>query len=412
MDKQFLTEYEQIEKEKHDEFRKKVNEGKFGLNDIFPSKEQFHKIQKPIAFRMQTKEFYPQIPFSGSTVTMIFPVKKESFKKVHGFEISDINRLVDFTKETGKVQFVIDWPPTAYEGLDFLDPIFIELKPPTIPVLPGYSTLSKTEELATIDEFEMIENFGFYDLIKSVHSQEAANLDLTIAKKMHDYKIGLITLKSLGLDELAEAQINLMIDDPERAYNNFNVIISFICSPRDNSLRPIFNYDFDYLKTSFGIVEPGKYSFPCEVGKFLMQKLIYYPESLTACQEIIAHYEDYDLIKVFSALNDGIQKTDFDVVNSNVENISEILENVWDDKTVKRRKKYIEFGIPISLAAIGTIAAGPIGTMGGLLAGLGFSVGKELMKTKKGTISDKFAEARVDSSQLNIYDFKKKYKLK
>lgn len=413
MKREYLQDYEETELEWHEKFRKMVIDGKFGLTDIFPPKERFVKITEPIAFGVQPKpELWPQVPFSGSTVIMLYPVRKEFFKRRHGFEVSDINRIVDFIKETGKIQFVIDWPPTAFEGLDFLDPIFSELKPPTHPWVWELLQLPEAQRRQAAIEFDTLAHIHFYEFIKKDYAKESLQDKYFIAKRMHDYRIDYSALKALGLQDLSEQLSNLILDDPPRAVQAFIVIGAFITLPLFNTFRATLNYDLDLITRSKEYMKVQNPTFPYEIGKFLLTKLIHYPESLTACQEIMAHYQEYDLLKMVAALNDGIKRSNFDVVNATRESLSETLENIWNDTTIRKKIEGLRVGIPVSLAALGAIALGPIGAIGGFLGGLGFSVGSAFLEIKAETIGEKVAKALSQSYQVNIYDFKKKYKLK
>ena len=40
--------------------------------------------------------------------------------------------MIDLAKETDRVQFVLSSKPTRYEGLDHLQPIFEEMRPPVV----------------------------------------------------------------------------------------------------------------------------------------------------------------------------------------------------------------------------------------------------------------------------------------
>jgi len=64
------------------------------------------------------------------------------------------------------------------------------------------------------------------------------------------------------------------------------------------------------------------------------------------------HYDAYDLRKVQEALNEGIATNNPDILEKNAEELSEILDNIWNDKTLPRRIKGLEIGIPVSMAAM------------------------------------------------------------
>jgi hypothetical protein len=48
--------------------------------------------------------------------------------------MSDIPRLIDLAKETGRVQFCLESNPTNYIGLSHLEHLFYEMRPPMLSV--------------------------------------------------------------------------------------------------------------------------------------------------------------------------------------------------------------------------------------------------------------------------------------
>lgn len=75
-----------------------------------------------------------------------------------------------------------------------------------------------------------------------------------------------------------------------------------------------------------------------------------------ACNELIDEYAAYDLQKVTESLNQAIVTNHPGIVNKSAKELSEILDNVWNDKTIPRRIEGIKIGIPPSIAAIGGVA--------------------------------------------------------
>jgi len=143
-----------------------------------------------------------------------------------------------------------------------------------------------------------------------------------------------------------------------------------------------------------------------------LKKLTYAPLSMRACYHLIDNYGAYDLQKIQESLNKAIVENHPDILNEKTEELSEILDNVWNDKTVPRRIKGLQIGIPLSMAAIGSVAAGPIGATGGFLAGLGYNVLDKSIDLGTEGLSERLAKLKTRSYQANIYDFKKKYKSK
>jgi hypothetical protein len=111
-------------------------------------------------------------------------------------------------------------------------------------------------------------------------------------------------------------------------------------------------------------------------------------------------------------LNEAILKNEPDIVEKNKSALSEILDNVWNDKAIVNRIKGLRIGFPFSIAALGEIIAGPLGGIGGLLAGLGFEVANRLLEANEDGLDEKISKRFSQSYQVNIYDFKKKYDAK
>ena len=113
-------------------------------------------------------------------------------------------------------------------------------------------------------------------------------------------------------------------------------------------------------------------------------------------------------------MNEAIVANNPDIVNKSAEELSEILDNVWNDKTIPRRIEGLKVGVPVSMAAIGGIVAGLPGAAGsGFLADLGIKVAEKTVEKFFGVkgegLSERISKLRTKSYQANVYDFKKKY---
>lgn len=84
------------------------------------------------------------------------------------------------------------------------------------------------------------------------------------------------------------------------------------------------------------VYQPSSKQFPCEIGKFLIRKLTYAPYGLDACKELMYPYDAHDLQKIQRSLNEGVITNNPDILNKNVSALSEILDNIWNDKTISR----------------------------------------------------------------------------
>lgn len=415
MDREYLEDYEERENEQYSTFLKRLSNGTFNLEkDIYPPANRFTNLQNPLATASDLSgkigDLWTQIPFSGSLILRLSSSPPDLFERDY-FKISEIPTIIDFIKSTGRLQVTLEEYPTHYEGLDYLDQIFEELNPPMIsgPPVTSYGSLDEIKKAQEC--YLSISEIAFSKLLTKVIGTKwgywtAAKTYAEAAEKIYIY----LKLKHPILAETIE---NLMVDDPPRAFIMFHVCQNFVVTPNIRLGYNLSNFSLDEIK--LGTILPTPYqpqeiSFPCEIGQFLLKKLTYAPVSLDACRELMYHYDAYDLRKVQEALNEGIATNNPDILEKNAEELSEILDNIWNDKTLPRRIKGLEIGIPVSMAAIGSVAAGPIGSVGGFLAGLGLNVADRFIDIGTEKLVDKLAKKKAKSYQINIYDFKRKYK--
>lgn len=413
MDREYLEDYEEKEREDEDRFLKKVQDGTFSFEkDRYPPDERFVNIRRPVAFSASEPPIYRniwcQIPFCGSLILHLPALPRDRYEEKI-FKISDIPKIIDFIKETGKLQVMLNHLPTMYEGLDFLDPFFKELKPPFAAEFP-ISTFGREKEIrGAYDSFFTLGGVRFFDDLMELRPMTSSQECMIAAEHYADIYVFL----RLGHYGVVEEIKSLMIDDPVKAATLLAVCGIFINKPILDPRNDTINSSLELIMSTRYlplIYRPQEIQFPCEIGKFLVKKMTRAPEGPRACNELIAHYDAYDLQKALESLNEAITTNHPDIVNKSAEEISEILDNVWNDPTIPRRVKGLRFGIPISIAAIGSIAAGPIGGLGGFLAGLGFELLSSSIDIEAEGLSQKLAKLRTKSYQANIYDLKKKYK--
>ena len=116
-----MSSYKAREDDEIKKFIQKFREGKLKYWDRYPPPDRL-KLNGPYTRSIVGKDFWTQIPVYGTTIIILKPVKKEIFEKVHGFDVDDIDRIIDFAKETERVQFALDYDedPLCYRKLDFL----------------------------------------------------------------------------------------------------------------------------------------------------------------------------------------------------------------------------------------------------------------------------------------------------
>jgi hypothetical protein len=425
LDREYLEDYEQKEMMEYKRFSKRIQNGKFDFEKLkFPSDERFINLQKPVSDTTHGgtdwESLWAQVPFCGSLILGISPVRRDTFEK-YLFKISKIPEIIDFIKKTGRLQIALQWKPTDFEGLDFLDPIFAELKPPMLIGLP--LTLYGTEKEIRLghEAFSTLADIHFKNLVKRASYKSSTSQGYEFFMESLSKTYLFLRFNNYTLVEDVE---NLIVDDPVRALSLLLTCMNFICDPINNTRFDSLTFSIENLRQSKmlpHIYQPKDIQFPCEIGKFLTKKLTYAAQDMRACYDLMDNYDAYDLRRVQQALNEGIVSNHPDIVTKNTKEFSQILDNIWTDKTIPNRIKNIKIGIPVSIAAVGGIVAGLPGAFaGGFLSELGFKVvekatekyAEKLFSVKEEDLTERLAKLRTKSYQANIYDFKKKYKHK
>jgi len=122
--REHLEDYSAREEEEAARFFNRVCEGQLGPEEIYPPKDRL-KLKKLYTHALPFgKRFLYQIPLYETTIIKLLPIdNKELFEECHGFmpESKEIDRLIDFAKETERVNFTLTAPPTKYERMEFLE---------------------------------------------------------------------------------------------------------------------------------------------------------------------------------------------------------------------------------------------------------------------------------------------------
>jgi hypothetical protein len=109
LDKEFLYDYEQKEKQYYNQFVDAILDGRFVIGkDQSPYFKRYQKVQRPITELNMTSEcafgenVWAQIPFSGSSIIAIPAFSKDDFEERY-FHVSELPRIIEFIKETGRL---------------------------------------------------------------------------------------------------------------------------------------------------------------------------------------------------------------------------------------------------------------------------------------------------------------------
>jgi hypothetical protein len=424
LDREYLEDSEHKERIEYKRFERKILEGKFSFEyDRFPPNERFLNLQKPVALAArgpaEMNIIWAQVPFCGSLLLILAPAPKSLFEELY-FKTSEIPRVIDFIRETGRLQVALSTWPTQYVGLDHFDPFFKELNPPICHLVPSSIFESEKEFHKDADVFISLAKVGLLDFLNK-QSQEVTSRSLlpVLSSCLATY----LDLKRIQCSFVKDIE-NLVIDDPGIALVLLTICSMFITESIRDVRSDSRNFTLQQTKLAQALppaYRPKRIQFPCEIGTFLLKKLTYAPKGLRACNELIDEYDAYDLRKTLESFNEAIISNHPDVINKSAEELSDILDNIWSDKTIPKRIENIKIGVPLSIAAIGSVAGAVVGGLsgaaaGGFLAELGFKVTEKSIEkffdVKGEKLSEKLAKLRTKSYQANIYDFKKKYKSK
>ena len=361
---------------------------------------------------------WPQVPLFGSTIVPIFPVPETLFAMVHGFEVAEIPKLVDFCKDTGKIQFSIATRPTLYAGLDYLDPILRELKPPSLEEPP-------LEEIVGVDLVKDWHASFFAEakiaLWPWIERNIEDNLGMHIQMNVHAHQLAWTYswLKALGFESVTQKIDDAIGVDPKEAYEILRMYKQFVTDPVMDPLGAIVCSSLDYI-TRMQRIKAGLNSevkatrFPCEVGAFLIKKLTPVPESFEACRVLIDHYAQSDLFSTVEALSRAVNQSDVELVKAKTADLDEIFTDTWRDAaSMTRRISGISYGINVCFSAlgyaVGSITYGNLGGTVGLLAGLGFQVADKSVEGISTKASRKIARIITPSHTCTVFDFRQKY---
>lgn len=298
----------------------------------------------------------------------------------YGFSSKEIPDLIEYSKETGRIQFILEALPIDFEGLHFLEPIFRDLKPP---VLLDYRKRLDDRRYEAYDEIVTVlsldENY-FLEFLSTLHNTKSRKENLVNLRILIDTYSD---LRSLGFDEIADEIINnILIDFP---YSDCiaGLSDSFITGPILDPFNALYTVNYEKFvdfrkmvgkKTSYERIS----LFPFEIGTFLLKHKSFSPLNFEDCKLAIELYKDNEFFNVYKAFIASFSDKNYYDVEKNKKNLNEIFRKIWDEAEVVKRtsdfvKKPIDFfigGVGLTLSEL--VARGVIEPNMGLLAGLGY----------------------------------------
>lgn len=391
MDIKFLEEYEKQEIEINREYKTITDR----LGEL---KEPIYNLFCP------TTSLWSQIVFSGTIIFPIRPVPKEVFESNLNMPIKKIPELIDFAKETHKIQFLLCDYPTQYLGYDYLEPFFKD----STPVYSLQKDLQSDElddlYMKSLDELDMLFHLSpFWEQLFTKPGGDHIFLDY-----VRQYTMA----RHLGFNEISEVFIDNILVDPNFATQYLETTYDLFIHPTIDPFNANVSIPLDIIQkaTQMGLdvqAQPREQYFP-EVGSFLLKKIVYYPESLEACKQVMGRYKDNDLYNVYSALNTAIYDRNYDSALKYKENLELILDNTWKEtQTIQSNSQTYKCGIQIACGIAGAFLSQSCG----LLENLGLIVPTVLGSQVLDPLTESISKKVVSPYLVTIYDFQKKYRV-
>lgn len=423
MEKKFLEEYDHKEQEEIDRFKKIALEGRFSSTDVFPPRSRFHYLKTPVADAEQGQKnledpsvVWSQIPFSGSLLISLSPVSKEQFRRHHGFAIEEIPDLVRFSKETGKVQFMLSDRPVFYENLHFLEPIFTELKPPRTILIPPKSLFrDEIDWEKGRAEFYQIAKLGLSSIVAGLPGLSGLKCDTD--RFVYNFCSDYLVLRAVGSKEICDYVLDLMTDDVYSAIGVLNAYHALLSRPlldadraNQNSALEAFQEFSSRLPETLNGAFPSKATLPCEVGKFVIKKVTPYVESYDGMKALVDLCEEQDLYRLMNKLTEPIKSAYSDVRVTKTE-LDELFDNIWKDAaSFGQKAKRIDLGISLTLGIVGPIIGYIGGGLPGFAASLGLNVLDKTIELFRQSLGKGIMSTITPSWVVAAYDFQHKYK--
>jgi len=416
MEKQFLIDYLDNEIELSQEHLK--NNPDKPSNDPYPPIQRFPKLHKPYTLAVIGKNapIWPQMLCTGSLIIPLVPQKDEKqFNDTYGFSSKEIDNIIQFSKDTGRIQFVLESFPIDFQNLQFLEPIFKELRPPLLLNPHGHLSKKRLEALVEIETIIDLNEQTYFAIWNNLQGSRSTNLDL-FNKRVNCGTYA--NLRVLGFDEIADEIIDNILIDPSKASALLAVSQAFITNPMINPFQVQFSVNYEravlakkILRTNFDVNKSN--IFPCEIGAFLLNRKSFNPKNFVDSQRALEIYSDNQFYQVYLAFNEAVSTKNYSVLDTEVKNLNEIFTQIWDDaESIIKTKEWIKKPIDFSIAGIGLSIAtltswGTITPDKGLLLGLGYLAANSLIGDYVRNDIPEYISRHIEKPyNITIYDFK------
>lgn len=433
MKKEYLQDYQRKEREDFNRFVHKIQSHGLDPDDRFPSLERLEIFHQPIVYsvgstyRLDKQKIWSQIPLAGTLLIPLSAYNKNDLLMGCGFDANDIPNLIRLANEEGRVRFGLADPPEYFENLDHFDDIFTQLKPPELLYMPDETLSTDPQTIHKFrNEFEDLANVKYYDSLKRQIASRGSFLLNDFFSITHHRKDTFVYMKILGIEEEVDNISKLMITDPPHADTllaAYEYLIAPMFDPlkasKNYSLSEIQEYDLNSLRSkifsSSSQQNPDVNSFQVEIGRFIMKQIALNPSTYNACIEVIQHYEQNELYKVFEALDKAIKDKKQGEVTKHISELNEIMNKCWKDADkLKVVHEGIKDGISVVIGTVTGFASSSIGaeaTLAAILASIGVRLWDKALSRIEEPIAGRVTRLMSNQYLANVYDFKHRHNL-
>lgn len=395
-----------------EEYTLKENEEFSNNPNYFLSR--YKTLKKPITYATLGRgiSVWPQVPMMGTVIVKLSPFTKEIFENIYKISTNQIPEVIQFVKDTGRLQFILTQDPIHYEKFEYLHPILEELHPPILNI-PNLS-----EEQKKIYDFSV---FYCNNLRRRGHFNKFFSIPFGLSVADHNNlfinEVKMYAfLRMSGFEQYADFYINTVNKDPSLASQILSIAHDLLAQPYIYPLQTVTSANFLALKKSNeeirSLISSSKIDsvqFPYEVGSFLMKKITNFPTSLDTCKDMLKICDRNDLTDVFNAFTELISKNDIDAILANQSNLNEILDNIWEEsQRIKTKASLAE--LLVSIGAVGLFYANLNGLILTLIAEILDKTSVKFNLIGKG--SEELIKRFSSPQSVVIYDFTKKYNIK
>lgn len=397
MNEKEIQEYEELEWSVITEIKNRL-----GARTDATFREWFPELQlRPPYTSLNLHPFWIGLPYYRTLIFHVYPFESEEIlQRAHGVTVANLLAL----RDEGKVQFILAGPPSAYRGLDYLNPI-LRTRPPAYSFRNAVFFM-ETNGAETWKEWHDEGKAVFLSKLDSLRKKLGVS---TPTPAFEGSVIGAwLNLRGMGLHSLAEAIKEVSLHNVESAAIYLEVYHDLLCAPRISALGGCATSNAHYLSiaasvaSSVGAELPPTHQdyaggFPIEAGRLLAERYhLVRPRTLSEAIEI---YPDYGEARAaLQSLADYVRVGRVDLVVDAAGAVSRAFEEVH---RLKRSIKTLEMAFQVT-SVVGSAAAGLTGGGVGLLAALGFGL---LGTAAASTAAETLAKLTTSNSIVSLYDF-------